>query len=47
MVGGWRKLHNEEASQFVLLVKYNYNDRIKEDKVSKACSTHRREEECI
>jgi hypothetical protein len=41
MVGGRRKPHNEE------LTKYNKNDQVKEDEISRACSMYGGEEECI
>jgi hypothetical protein len=34
-------------SVFVLFSKYNYNDQVKADEVSRACSTNGGDEECI
>jgi hypothetical protein len=36
MVGGWRKLHNEE-----LLIRYDENDQIMEDEVDSEYRKHR------
>jgi hypothetical protein len=38
MMGGWRKLHNEELHNFLLFAKYNYNGQVEEDELSGACS---------
>jgi hypothetical protein len=35
VIGGWRKLHNEELHDL-----YNWNDQVKEDEMGRARSTH-------
>jgi hypothetical protein len=40
ILGGWRKLHNEELHNFVFFGKYNQNNKIKEDEMVSSCSTH-------
>jgi hypothetical protein len=47
VTGEWRKLHNEEDHNFVLLAKYNKNDQVKENEMGRPCSTKGGEEECI
>jgi hypothetical protein len=44
VTGGWRKLHNEELHN-LYSAKYNYDDRGKEDEMSRAYSTNEREED--
>jgi hypothetical protein len=36
IIGGWRKLYNEELHNFYL-TKYNQNDEVKEDWMGRAC----------
>jgi hypothetical protein len=40
VVGGWRKLHNEDLHNFVLFTKYNCNGQINENEMDKTRSTH-------
>jgi hypothetical protein len=47
VVGGWRRLHNEElhnlyASTNIIRVK-----KVKEDEMDGTCSTHGRDEKCV
>jgi hypothetical protein len=46
VIGGWRKLHNEELYD-TYSVRYNWNYQVKEDEMGRACSTCWEEEECI
>jgi hypothetical protein len=47
IIGGWRKLHYDEVHYlYLLVVKYNQNDQVKEDEMGSTCSTHGNEEEC-
>jgi hypothetical protein len=45
IIGGWRKLHNEEIQN--IYTSPNKNDEVKEDEMYRACSTHGREQEYI
>jgi hypothetical protein len=45
VIGGWRKLHNEELD--ALCSSPSIIRMIKEDEMGGACSTHGGEEECI
>jgi hypothetical protein len=48
VVGGWRKLHNEELlNLYSSPSTYNYNVQVKEDEMGRACSTNGGEEERI
>jgi hypothetical protein len=47
VVGGWRKLYNEELHNFVLFTKYNYNGLLNEKEMGRTRSTHWGEKECI
>lgn len=40
VMGGWRKLCNISASQFVLCIKYYQDHKIKEDEIGRACCTY-------
>jgi hypothetical protein len=40
VTGDWRKLHNEELYNLVLLAKRKQNDQVKEDEMGRACSTN-------
>lgn len=40
VMGGWRKLCNISASQFVLCIKYYQDHEIKEDEIGRACCTY-------
>jgi hypothetical protein len=42
VTGDWRKL-----CKLVLFTKYNYNDHVKADEMSRACSTDKGEEDCV
>jgi hypothetical protein len=44
VIGGWRKLHNEEL---LLFIKYNYKYQVKEDEVGGACGTNGGKEEHV
>ena len=43
----WRKLHNEELNDFLLLAKYYLGDQIEKNDMGGACSTYGGEERCI
>jgi hypothetical protein len=45
VTGDWRKLHNEELHN--LYSSHKQNDQVKEDEMSRECSTNGSEEECI
>jgi hypothetical protein len=47
VIGGWRKLHNEELHNFYSLPSIIKSDQVEEDKVGRGCSAHEGEEECI
>jgi hypothetical protein len=44
VTGGCRKLHNKVL---IFFAKYNLNDQVKEDEMSKACSTNGRDDKCV
>jgi hypothetical protein len=46
IIAGWRKVHNEELRNLLLLAKY-YNNQLTEDEMGRACDMHGKEEECI
>jgi hypothetical protein len=46
-MGGWRKLHNDELHSLYSSPKYDWNDKVMDDKVGRDCSTNRGEEECV
>jgi hypothetical protein len=46
VIGGCRKLHNEELRSFVHFANYNQNDEAKEDD-DRECRTNGVEDECI
>ena len=37
VTGEWRRLHNEELSEFVLLTQYCAGDKIEKNKMGRAC----------
>jgi hypothetical protein len=45
VTGSLRKLYNEELHNLYLFAKYNYNDQVKENEMSRACRTHDGEKE--
>jgi hypothetical protein len=47
VIGGRRKLHNEELHNFVFFAKYNQYDEAREDEIHGVCSTNGGEDECI
>jgi hypothetical protein len=46
ITGGWRTLHNEELHNMYSSLNI-INDQVKENEMSRTCSTHGAEEECI
>ena len=47
VTGEWRKLHNEELNNPVLVTKYYSSDKIKKSEMGGACITCRAEERCV
>jgi hypothetical protein len=47
VVGGWRRLRNEELHNLVRFIKYYLGDQVKEDEMGVTCSTHEVEEKCV
>jgi hypothetical protein len=47
LMGGWRKLHNEELHNLYSLPEYNQNYEVKEDEMGRACSMHGGDEKSI
>jgi hypothetical protein len=47
VMGGWRKLHNEDLHNFLLFAKYNYNYKVEGDEVGGTCGRNGREEERV
>jgi len=47
VTGEWRKLHNEELNEFLLLTQYFSGDKIEKNEMDEACSAYGREERRI
>jgi hypothetical protein len=47
VMGYWRKLRNEELHNLYSSPNIIKNDQVKEDEISRACSTNGGDEECV
>jgi hypothetical protein len=47
VIGGWRKLHNDELYNLYSSLSIIMYDQVKEDEMGRACSMNWEEEECI
>jgi hypothetical protein len=47
VIGGWKKLHNEELPKLYPLSNINYNDQVNENEMCRTCNMNKGADKCI